>query len=303
MSTDRENSAGNPDSPRMTDAPGGIVWLASYPKSGNTWTRVFLTNYLRNDEHPADINDLEPTPISAGRVKFEDVLGVESTDLTADEIDALRPAAYRRMAATAAAPQLMKVHDGYYANSRGEPLLAGARAVVYILRHPLDVCVSWAKHSGISLEKSVEFLCSPDAAVGSSDRFVNEQLRQRIGSWSMHVRSWTEQRDLPVHVMRYEDMLRDAHGAFGEMLRFVGFEVDADRLARAVRHSSFDELKKQEKEKGFREAMRQGDVGFFAGGRSGGWRTALRQEHVDAIVPAHSETMRAYGYSWERSEN
>lgn len=282
--------------------PGGIVWLASYPKSGNTWTRIFLTNYLRNGEHPADINDLEPTPISAGRGKFEDVLGVESTDLTADEIDALRPAVYRRMAAMAAATQFMKVHDGYYANAHGKLLLSGARAAVYILRHPLDVCVSWAKHSGISLEKSVEFLCRPDAAVGSSDRFVNEQLRQRIGSWSMHVRSWTEQRDLPVHVMRYEDMLRDAHGAFGEMLRFVGFDVDADRLARAVRHSSFDELKKQEKEKGFREAMRQDDAGFFASGRSGRWRTALRREHVDAIVHAHSETMRAYGYSWEQSE-
>jgi aryl sulfotransferase len=274
----------------------GIVWLASFPKSGNTWTRIFLTNYQRNSEVPADINDLEPTPISAARVKIEDALGIDLADLTADEIDVLRPAAYRRMAAAAVETQFMKVHDGYYANMRGEPLLSGARAVVYIVRNPLDVCVSWAKHSGITLESSVEFLCSPAANVGSSDRAIAEQLRQHVGGWTGHVRSWTEQRDMPVHVMRYEDMLRDPHAAFGDMLRFVGVDVETERLNRAVRHSSFDELKKQEKEKGFREAMKQGESGFFGSGRSGGWRTKLSAEHAEALVRAHADTMRAFGY-------
>lgn len=68
-----------------------IVWLASYPKSGNTWMRVFLTNYLRNADTPADINDLEFMGIATARELFDMYAGFESSDLTHEEIDAARP--------------------------------------------------------------------------------------------------------------------------------------------------------------------------------------------------------------------
>lgn len=72
-----------------------IVWLASYPKSGNTWVRVFLTNLLRDSDCPADINQLEMTPIASNRSVFDDVVGMKAADLSYDEVDRLRPEVYR----------------------------------------------------------------------------------------------------------------------------------------------------------------------------------------------------------------
>lgn len=70
------------------------IWLASYPKSGNTWLRLFLANLLPPEQAPVDLNQLsEPTPIAASRGHFDDLLGAPSALLTQTEIDRLRLAA------------------------------------------------------------------------------------------------------------------------------------------------------------------------------------------------------------------
>ncbi len=83
---------------RVTDAPGArrIVWLASYPKSGNTWMRAFLSNYLADGDKPVDINSLDTGgPIASARTIFDEAVGVEASDLTQDEIERYRPRVYR----------------------------------------------------------------------------------------------------------------------------------------------------------------------------------------------------------------
>ena len=76
---------------------GKIIWLASYPKSGNTWMRILLTNYLRNANMPANINNLDGGPIASARQVFDDNVGIEASDLTQDEIERYRPYVYEMM--------------------------------------------------------------------------------------------------------------------------------------------------------------------------------------------------------------
>ncbi len=73
----------------------GIYWLASYPKSGNTWLRSFLSNLQQDGDAPADINELATGTIASARDWLDEALGFDSADLSADEIDRLRPAVYR----------------------------------------------------------------------------------------------------------------------------------------------------------------------------------------------------------------
>ena len=68
-----------------------IVWLASYPKSGNTWLRAVLTNYLRDDREPASINALVGGPVASDRETFSEIVGLDSSDLTPEEILRHRP--------------------------------------------------------------------------------------------------------------------------------------------------------------------------------------------------------------------
>jgi hypothetical protein len=100
----------------------GIVWLASYPKSGNTWLRVLLTNYLRAAGEPADINNLLGAPGASSRECFDQWTGVEGSALDANVVDRLRPQVYRCMARDADDTLFMKVHDAWARVDTGEPM-------------------------------------------------------------------------------------------------------------------------------------------------------------------------------------
>lgn len=276
-----------------------ITWLASYPKSGNTWARTFLTNYLREASEEADINDLYGGPIASSRLMFDRAAGISAAWLLPREIDALRPAVYRYVAAAAARPLFFKVHDAWRCTDRGEPLfpIQVTRATVYIVRNPLDVAVSASHHYGQSSEATVKQLCQDTFTLSKAKRGVpGAQLPQFVGDWSGHARSWLHESGLPVHVMRYEDMVVDARKAFGCMLAAAGIEVDAARLAAAVDASSFLKLQQQETRSGFRERRAYATAPFFRRGRVGSWREELAPNLVRQLIHAHGEMMHELGY-------
>ena len=276
---------------------GGIVWLASYPKSGNTWLRIFLTNYLRDGDQPADINDLDGGPIASARLVFDEFVGVEASDLTPDEIERYRPGVYQQIANNSQELIFLKVHDAYTRNSDGEPLFPkeATRGVIYLIRNPFDVAVSFAHHTGHTVNEMIPRMCKEDFAFASRNSSLNEQLGQKLLSWSGHVLSWVDEPDLNVHVVRYEDMLADGKATFTAVLQFSGLEVDEARLAKAIRFSSFNQLQTQEQTQGFRERSPRAQA-FFRQGKTGGWRQVLSQAHVDKLIETHREVMRRFGY-------
>src|SRR5262249_19008790 len=138
--------------------PAKTVWLASYPKSGNTRVRIFLANLLHPERAPVDINFMPMrTPNSASRSDFDFHLGVPSAFLLPEEIEHLRPISDGAMAAQWPGPILhRKAHDAYTYLSDGRPLMGQAPdcAALYILRDPCDVAVSVANHWGITPDKA-----------------------------------------------------------------------------------------------------------------------------------------------------
>jgi hypothetical protein len=280
-----------------------ILWLASYPKSGNTWFRIVLTNFLRNSDQPADINDLERTPIAAGRALFDENLGVSAADLTHCEIEQLRPLLYEHLATRSTKPLFLKVHDAFTYNDNGEPLFPrrATRGVLYFIRNPLDVAVSFAHHLGDDLSTTLQHLNNPDYGLALEGKRLHDQLPQRLLRWRDHVCSWLDQSDLPVHVMRYEDMMLDSVATFRAALRFVGLPDDDTRLEKALAFSTFDQLQQQEQTKGFRERTIYTKA-FFRKGKIGDWRNVLLPEQVACVVDAHRDVMRRFGYLTETDE-
>jgi aryl sulfotransferase len=275
-----------------------ITWLASYPKSGNTWLRTLLTNYLRDADAPADINALEGGPIASARLWFDEWTGVEASLLSDAVIERLRPEVYRCMVRENPQTLYMKTHDAWKRTDRDEPLFPPdvTAGVVYILRNPLDVSMSWANHNGIDAEKSVQNLCDPKFELARTLDGLADQLRQYMGSWSSHIHSWVDDSGLPVHIIRYEDLRHDPESVFSETLRFCGLPLDSARIKKAVEFSSFSELQKQEREKGFRERPTKASGGFFRQGKVGGWREELSPEQVKRMIAAFGDTMYRFGY-------
>jgi hypothetical protein len=280
-----------------------IMWLASYPKSGNTWLRVFLTNLLRDGDEPADINQLEKSPIASARGVFDDIVGIAASDLTFAEADALRPDVYRFISNQAKETCFLKIHDAYTFLPDGSPLVPpeATRGVIYIIRNPLDVAISFANHLGAPIDRVLKRMAEHDFCFSGHPGRLDDQLRQRLLSWSGHVRSWTEAQNLDLHVIRYEDMKKKTVETFTRAASFAGLTHSAQQIEKALKFSDFSEMQRQEQEKGFKEKPLKADA-FFHKGEVGTWRDTLNKRQVKKVIAAHGEVMKRFGYLDEKGE-
>lgn len=278
---------------------GGIVWLASFPKSGNTWLRLLLANLLSPDDDPVDINSI-PLKSTAlvYRPDIEDVSLVDTSLLSPGEIDLLRPRVIDSLAAEATGCLYVKVHDAYRRNAAGEPLVGrgAGRVALYVIRDPRDVAVSLSFHNGDSINTAITRLNSRGHTLSDACDRATSQIPQLLMDWSGHVDSWTGQHDLPVHVLRYEDLRTDPIGTFAAAVAFLGLDVTSAAIERAVRRSDFAGLQRQERQAGFMERWSNSTAPFFRTGRAGIWKEVLTPAQQQAILAAHQPVMARFGY-------
>lgn len=281
----------------------GIYWLASYPKSGNTWIRVLLTNYWQDSEEPANINNLEGGHIASARGVFDDWIGLDSADMTPSEVEAYRPLLYRYMAKKADTNLFMKVHDAYEYTIHNEPIFPAnvTKGIVYIIRNPLDVAVSFAFYNQATVAQSVRSMSSNTAALAPTTRSLKQQFQQNLRSWSEHVCSWVDAPNVRVQVVRYEDLIMQPVKAFSQVLRFCELPDSPKRVKKSVDFSRFERLKTQEKENGFDEKSFRA-ASFFRKGKVGDWREHLTEKQVFKIVNDHRDVMRRFGYLTKTDE-
>ncbi|MBI2425362.1 MAG: sulfotransferase domain-containing protein [Candidatus Hydrogenedentes bacterium] len=275
----------------------GTYWLASYPKSGNTWFRIFLTNLIRDAEEPVHINQLDATPIFSARVLFDEFTGVDSANLTHEETARLQPRVYEFLARDDAAPRYRKIHDAYTLLEDGSPLIPteATLGALYFIRNPLDVAVSFAHHGAIPIDRSIARMANASFTFCDETDRLLQQLPQRLLTWSEHVKSWVDQCAVPVHVMRYEDMKRAPLKTFSAAARFAHLPDDAGRIQKALENSDIKELQRQEAETVFRERAPKAES-FFRKGEAGSWRESLSEAQVERILADHGEIMQRFGY-------
>ena len=270
-----------------------IVWLASYPKSGNTWLRLLLENYFSDSSAPISINALSRTRNGASRTLLDSLLGLKTSKFHQNEIPSLRAVAYREYARRAKSTVFLKIHDRCSV-VKGEPLFPKeiTQAVIYIVRDPRDVVVSYAHHRNCSLDDATEVL--NDSNHGLFEYIHGGQVYQHLGSWSQHVESWLDS-ELPLVLMRYEQLHTQTGESLERLLNFVGIVPCLDRVEHAVRCSSFALLKAQESENEFSERSFKSSH-FFRGGRIGDGKKDLSPNNLKAIESHHQNVMKSLGY-------
>ena len=275
-----------------------IVWLASYPKSGNTWFRAYLSALLNHEGHTVDINHMYSSSIASSRQLFDELTGISSADLTSDEIEMLRPQVYRQNALRSEHTLYYKVHDGWIRLPDSEPLFpAGVtKAVLYIIRNPLDVAISFSHHLNISVDETITQMNNPDYTFCSRKDRIFNQLPQKLLTWSEHVLSWTVLSQLPVLVIRYEDMLNNPIATFEQATGFIGLKSGRNDIMQALEQVTFERLKQQELQNGFAEKSARAES-FFRKGIAGEWKTILSEEQVRKITALHGRVMKTYGYT------
>jgi hypothetical protein len=272
---------------------GKIIWLASYPKSGNTWLRVFLHNFLRNPDRPWDINAINKfTTGDSSAELYKPFDPRPATAYTVEDVARMRPLVQAALTQASRDNVFVKTHNALL-EDHGHPAinLEVTAGTIYVVRNPLDVVISYAHHMAITIDAMTTVMAEVGARSGMNETIVSE----KISSWSEHVASWTAKPHKTLHIVRYEDLHAEPLKAFGGIARFLGLNPPRDRLEKAIKMSSFKVVAEQERRHGFTERSPVADR-FFRAGTADQWRTALTPEQIARIVADHREQMARFGY-------
>ena len=268
-----------------------IVWLASYPKSGNTWFRSFLTVLLNEKE--IDLNKMATDGIFSSKNYVENILDLNSDYLSRQQIELYQRIAFCHLSATSKKRLFIKIHDAFTCSKVDAlPLVPEkpTQMAIYILRNPLDVALSLANHIGKSAEKAIEkYIINPSGGLD------NDQFHQPLRTWSMHVESWLDKPSFPVHFMRYEDMKERPFETFKAAIQAIGLEVSEAQIQFAIEETKFEKLQKKEQEKGFKENQNP-TSNFFFKGQIGRWKEELSKGQIEKIRAINEPMMRHFGY-------
>ncbi len=282
---------------------GNIYWLASYPKSGNTWVRAFISNLMRESSEPVDINALCTGPIASSREWINKALDFDINELSHDEIDQLRPEAYCWLSEQMNNPSYVKVHDGYTFLPKGRPLISqkASRGTLYIIRNPLDVAVSFAHHCDLSIDQTISNMADPQYCFADGTHKIYPQLRQKLLTWSEHVTSWLDRHTPPLLLVRYEDMKLNPLATFTKIARFLELPCEETAIENALTHCEIKNLQAQEQTKTFNEKPPRAK-NFFRKGVVGDWQTALNEGQIRKIIFSHGKVMQRFGYIDEQNQ-
>ena len=271
-----------------------LFWLASYPKSGNTWLRAFLANYLFNPPRPVPVNKLHKLGAGdANALAFHRAIG-RPVD-PADPVETARNRApfFDALVSNGADVNFVKTHN-QNSDAFGIPLVPvhQTRCAIYVIRDPRDLVISYASHHGLTIDQTIDDIDNAENATKGDSSSVH----QFLGRWSDHVSSWTRTKKFPVLTIRYEDMLTRPGKTFTSVVRRIGnMPLDKTRLDRAIEFSSFEQLKRQENVTGFIENSRHQDR-FFRTGRAGHFREVLSADQIARVESSHGKVMRRHGY-------
>jgi hypothetical protein len=275
-----------------------IFWVASYPKSGNTWMRAFLANMLLAKDRPLSLNEIGEACASEANIYWYTPLlkdsDAEIDSLGPERLMELRQRAQQRIVGVNKNDVFIKTHNfnGMYL---GYPLIRPEHTMgaVYIVRDPRDVVVSAADHWGLPIDEMIKALAAPETETAP---MPGRQVFEKLSSWSGHVHSWTGGKQRwPTLVFRYEDLLADPVKYFGQLAKSLGLAKDPARVRQVVEWTSFKQLRTMENQEGFIERSDHSER-FFRAGKSGQWRQHLTAGQVARIEHDHGEQMRRFGY-------
>ena len=284
-------------------------YIASYPRSGSTWCRAFineLLNYTEGLDSSIDLNEkinseslnLNTGPVVSSRCWFDEQLGFDSSDLFQDEIDNFRKIISQDLPIYYECGNFYKVHDALFLNSNDRnPIIPikNCKGIIYLIRNPLDVCISLTNFYSWSILESMNFLINERASVSNHENKISPQLRQYLGSWDYHVQSWTKHSLLPILVMRYEDLILNPFSNFQKIANFINLPCNEKTLRKIIKNVEFNSLQKRELKYGFNERPRS-CKSFFYKGKIKQWEGLIENHDKIILVNKFKDTMMKWKY-------
>ena len=282
-----------------------FIWLASYPKSGNTLVRSLLASYFFSKDGVYNF-DLIKNILQFPTSKLFQNIDIDITnekEVIANYIRAQQ--SINKKDST----QFLKTHS-YLFNIENNAFtdLKNSLGVIYIVRDPRNVVTSLANHSSISIEESANYLIDKWYFGVNLNNF-NDAMRTRLytGTWATNYKSWQSFKSQGRYLLiKYEDLTNKKEEILIKMLKFIyklnkkNFELDKIKLKNVIDTTSFERMKALENEFGFNESKTEKMTGkkipFFNLGKKNDWKKMISLEIKDKIENAFKEEMKELGY-------
>ena len=279
-----------------------IIWIASYPKSGNTWVRSLLSTYLYTEDGIFNFNLLKkilkfPSKkyLEFFTKDFSDIKKISEYWIAAQN----RINLYNESIFLKTHSSLCTLENNSFTNK------ANTQAVIYIVRDPRNVITSISNHYSFNIEESYNFMIDNNRMLVADKRGgKNFGISEMLGSWSQHYKSWQNIKFAPILNIKYENLINDTKNSLITMInflqRFIEVKVDNKKILKTVESCNFENLSKMEKKQGFDEAAysekSSKKVDFFHLGEKNNWKNLLNLEMEKKIRTAFDKEMKELKY-------
>ena len=283
-----------------------IIWLASYPKSGNTWVRSLLSAYLYSKDGIFNFDLLNKIRQFPSNEYFNFFLKGEKEFNNVKKVSDYWIAAQDRINLINDEINFLKTHSALCTLEKN-PFTnkINTKAVIYIVRDPRNLVTSFSHHYSMNIEESYNYIINEKKMLteneyGTGDRGVVSIL----GSWPKHYESWKNIKFAPILIVKYENLIGDTKNSFMDILNFLSkftkIKIDEKKILNTINSCTFEKMVEKEKKEGFREsAISKKDnkkLNFFYLGKKNDWRNLLSPEIEKNLREVFFKEMKELGY-------
>ena len=276
-----------------------IIWISSYPKSGNTWVRAFISTYYYSEDDNFDFRLLKNIKQFPHEKFFKTKISnineaIDNWDKGQIDINNKNKFIFLKTHSA-----LVRINNKPFTNNKHT--IGG----IYIVRDPRNVITSISNHYQLNFNESLEFMMNKKKYLLNINDISNYANFTFLHSWSEHYRSWKINKQFNLLFIKYEDLEKNPFETFKKVIIFINKIlnkneiIDELRLKKIINSISFDRLKEKEKSDGFPEAIlnkQNKKVNFFYMGKKNNWKNILTDEQKNILNKVFEDDLKILNY-------
>ena len=283
-----------------------IFWIASYPKSGNTWLRALISSYFYTKDgifKEDVINNIGQFPEKRHFVDFDYDQNIV-TDTSRFWIRAQEKINLDKKL------RFFKTHNAFGSiNNNHFTDAKNSIGAIYVVRDPRNVITSLKNHYELDNDQALKWMLNDNNYIYDVHKFKQDGYSdfQFISSWATNYKSWKVQKKIPIKIIKYEELLNETYIVVKDLIEFINSTINSkekinkEKLKRSINSTLFDKLRNNEMKNGFSEAItskkNNRKIPFFFLGPKNDWRKILDEDLKNKLNDVYKQNLIELSYN------